>query len=105
MKLSVVKRIIPIALIAILTSCQFEEVRMGYPKNIEFTSEGGEINVSGDNHLSSFDTDIDGIMKMDSLCNWVYETEWLTIEAVDDPEYNIATSKFIFMTATNSCTL
>ncbi len=69
---------------------------MGYPKNIEFTSEGGVINVSGDNHLSSFDTDIDGIMKMDSLCNWVYETEWLTIEAVDDPEYNIATSKFIF---------
>ena len=98
MKISIIKRIIPIALIAILASCgQFEEVRMGYPKTIKFTSEGGEINVSGDRRLTHFGISPDGKTMVDSLNNWIFENDWLTIKAVDDPEYDVSTSKFVFI--------
>ncbi len=70
---------------------------MGYPKNIEFTSEGGEINVSGDRRLSSFEIYPDGKTIGDSLYNFIYENDWLIIKPVDDPDYDVATSKFIFI--------
>lgn len=37
-----------IVLSLVLTSCEFEEVDLGFPKSITFTSNGGEKTITGD---------------------------------------------------------